>query len=94
MDNYEAIMKMSREQLEYFLDDVYCTGLNNGMYAARQPEGKADEILDINPFSKKWLAESAEPATLCAESDDGEDYLLKAFVEAALRNAGIDVEKS
>ena len=32
MDNYEAIMKMDREHLAAFLDDVYVTGLNNGIY--------------------------------------------------------------
>lgn len=30
MDNYEAIMKMDREHLAAFLDDVYVTGLVNG----------------------------------------------------------------
>ena len=29
MDNYEAIKKMSKQQLENFLDGVYCTGLND-----------------------------------------------------------------
>ena len=43
MDNYTAIMKMSKNQLEAFLDDVYCTGLNNGMYASEHPE--KDDIL-------------------------------------------------
>ena len=39
---------MSKKQLENFLDGVYCTGLNDGMYATRLPEDKADEILAKN----------------------------------------------
>lgn len=94
MDNYEAIRKMSREQLEAFLDDVYCAGLNNGMYAARQPEGAADDILDKNPFDAAWLSGDAEPATLCEKAEDGDAYLLDALTEAVIRNAGIDAPQS
>ena len=90
MDNYEAILKMSREQLEVFLDNVYCTGLNNGMYFSRQPEGQANELLDENPFDITWLKKDAECATLCTECDDGDEYLLEALVESVVRNAGID----
>lgn len=89
MDNYSAILKMNRIQLEAFLDDVYCTGLNNGLYAARQPDGD-DEILDRNPFDKDWLTAAAEPATLCAECEDGDTYLLEAYAQAVIRNAGLD----
>ncbi len=90
MDNYEAIRKMSREQLEAFLDDVYCAGLNNGMYAARQTKDAAVEILDKNPFDAAWLSGDAEPATLCEKAEDGGAYLLDALTEAVIRNAGID----
>lgn len=89
MDNYAAIMKMNREQMEEFLDNVYCAGLNNGMYAARQASGE-DEILDFNPFDMEWLGRDAEPATLCIECEDGDRYVLDALVQAVLRNAGID----
>lgn len=93
MDNYEAIMKMNREQLEGFLDCVYCAGLNNGMYYQRQPEGTAEELLDINPFDKAWLESEAEPATICAECEDGDEDMLEAYAEAVLRNAGISQEQ-
>lgn len=93
MNNYEAIMKMSPEQIEAFLDSVYCAGLNNGMYFVRQPEGQADEILDENPFDMKWLKDDAEPATMCLKCDDGDEYLLEAYAEAVLRNAGIDTNQ-
>lgn len=88
MDNYEAIMKMDRAQLEIFLDNVYCAGLNNGMYATRLTDDEADKILEVNPFDMKWLTDDAEPATLCVKSDDDE-YLLNALVKAVFRNAEI-----
>lgn len=81
---------MSREQLEAFLDDVYCAGLNNGMCAARQTKDAAVEILDKNPFDAAWLSGDAEPATLCEKAEDGGAYLLDALTEAVIRNAGID----
>ena len=94
MNNYEAIMKMNYEQLEAFLDSVYCAGLNNGMYFSRQPEGQADEILDENPFDMVWLKDDAEPATMCFKFGDGDEYLLEAYAEAVLRNAGIDANQN
>lgn len=92
MDNYTAIMKMNRKQLEMFLDDVYCTGLNNGMYAAEHPEN--DEILADFPFDEKWLSADAEPATLCPGGEDSDGYLTDIFVQSAIRNAGIDILES
>lgn len=88
MDNYTAIMKMTREQLEGFLDSVYCAGLNDGMYVQRQPDCD-DGLLDVNPFDSEWLSSDAEKATLCEKCDDGDEYILEALVEAVLRNAGI-----
>lgn len=91
MDNYEAIMKMSRKQLADFLDDVYVTGLNTGMYAAtREKEEERDAVLDEFPYDEKWLASDAEAATLCKEAEDGDDYVLEASAKAALRLAGIE----
>ena len=94
MDNYEAIMKMDREHLAAFLDDVYVTGLNNGMYAASlQDEEKQDAVLDEFPYGEEWLAEEAESATLYKHSEDGDEYILNASVAATLRMAGIEEEK-
>lgn len=90
MDNYEAIMKMSRDQLEDFLDGVYCTGLNDGMFATRLPEDKADEILAKNPYGGEWLSTPAEKAVLQDNPKDEEKYMLDALAAAVLRNAGID----
>lgn len=92
MDNYTAIMKMSKKQLEMFLDDVYCTGLNNGMYASEHPEN--DDILVDFPFNEKWLSADAEPATLCPEGEDGDGYLTEFFAQSAIRHAGIDITES
>lgn len=93
MDNYEAIMKMDREHLAAFLDDVYVTGLNNGMYAAAQSEEAQDQILDEFPYGEEWLAATAEDATLYKRADDGDVYLLNASVAATLRVAGITAVK-
>ena len=92
MDNYAAIMKMSKKQLEAFLDDVYCTGLNNGMYASEHPEN--DDMLSDFPFNEKWLSADAEHATLCPEGEDGDGYLTEFFAQSAIRHAGIDITES
>ncbi len=94
MDNYEAIMKMDREHLAAFLDDVYVTGLNNGMYAAtRDSEEEQDSILDEFPYGEEWLSEAAENATLYKHSEDGDAYLLNASVAATLRITGIEANE-
>ena len=85
-------MKMSKKQLEMFLDDVYCTGLNNGMYASEHPEN--DDILADFPFNEKWLSTDAELATLCPEGEDGDGYLMEFFAQSAIRHAGIDITES
>ena len=94
MDNYEAIMKMDREHLDAFLDDVYVTGLNNGMYAAtRDSEEEQYSVLGEFPYGEKWLSEAAENATLYKHSADGDEYLLNASVAATLRIAGIEANE-
>ena len=89
MNNYEAIRNMTAEQMESFLDQVYLTGLNTGMYAARHEED--EEILDINPFDTTWLMSPAEKAT-AAVADEEDGYLLDALMESVLRSAGISWE--
>ena len=89
MQNYEAIMKMSIHQLEAFLDEVYCAGLNMGLYAARLKEMESDNILDVNPFSVEWLIDEAEPAVLPSNTVDDQRECLTAFVKAVLLNAHI-----
>lgn len=89
MKNYEAIMKMSILQLEAFLDEVYCAGLNIGLYAARLKETEPDDILDVNPFSVEWLMDEAEPAVLPSNTVNDQRECLKAFVKAVLLNAHI-----
>ena len=90
MDNYEAIMKMSREQLENFLDGVYCTGLNDGMFTTRLPEDEADKISAKNPYGEEWLSAPAEKAVLQNNPKDEEKYMLDSLAASVLRNAGID----
>ena len=82
MCNFEQIQIMTLEELEDFLDQVYLTGLNNGMYAQRTDD---DEILEDNPFGISWLNEEVEDAL----RPEAEDEILTVYAQAVLRNAGI-----
>lgn len=86
MNNYEAIIRMTWNAMENFLDQVYLAGFNTGMYAARQED---TELLDCNPFNAHWLADTAEKAATGEVDDEGDRYMLNALVEAIFRNAGI-----
>ena len=89
MTNYEAIMKMPIRQLEAFLDEVYCAGLNNGMYAAGLDDEESMDILGDNPFSVEWLIDKAEPAVLPDNPLCDEHECLNALVKAIFRSTGI-----
>lgn len=82
MTNYEAILKMNRDRMERFLDQVYLSGVNIGTYAASNND---DSILDDNPFDAAWLADAAEAATAVG-TKDGDEYVLNALVKAVLIN--------
>lgn len=84
MDNYKAIISMDRDTLEKLLDQIYCTGLNNGLYAAKQSENEKADLLSENPFDAAWLSASAED-----ELVDVDECILDALAKAVLRNAGI-----
>lgn len=84
--NYDAIIKMQPDHMEHFLDQVYLTGLNTGMYAATNDD---DSVLDDNPFDATWLVAEAEKATAVGFVDDGDEFMLNALTEAVLRSAGI-----
>ena len=86
MNNYKAILAMSPERMEAFLDQVYLTGLNTGIYAAIHED---DASLDNNPFDAIWLDSSAEEATTAGLDETGDEYMLNALVTAILRSAGI-----
>ena len=66
MTNYEAIIHMTRDAMENFLDRVYLAGINNGMYAAQHEDSS---ILDDNPFDAQWLAapQRKQPQTKTAK---------------------------
>lgn len=87
--NYDCIKKMSISQMEVFLDEIYCVGLNTGMYASRMNDA---DVLEENPFSFEWLLDKAEPAVLPTNTIDDERECLNAFVKAALRNAEIEYD--
>ena len=95
MDNFDAIKRMDKTQLETFLDQVYLTGVNSGMYAATLSNDSEEQVmlLDENPFSEKWLSSEAEQATMGAMAEDGCEYCLDALATAVLRGAGISVSE-
>ena len=86
MNNYAAILAMTPERMEQFLDQVYLAGLNTGMYAAAHND---DSVLDNNPFDATWLLSDAEEATAKGFDETGDEYMLKALVQAILQSAGI-----
>lgn len=91
MENYDAIKRMSKAELEAFLDQIYLTGLNTGMYAATLPNDSEEQalLLDENPFSDKWLSGEAEKAMLEITAEDGDNYILDALAVAVFRSAGV-----
>ncbi len=94
MQNYEAIMKMTLPQLEAFLDEVYCAGLNTGLYAARLENAESCDIPDENPFSVEWLTDEAEPAVLSSNRNREDKEYLNALAKAILRNADIEYDSN
>lgn len=90
MTNYEAIIRMTPERMEQFLDQVYLTGLNNGMYVAKHDD---DEILDLNPCDDCWVAALTKEVTEFGFDEEGDEYMLYALVEAIFRNAGIPISE-
>ena len=86
MNNYTAILAMTPERMEQFLDQVYLAGLNTGMYAATHDD---DTVLDNNPFDATWLSADAEEATAKGFDETGAEYMLNALVQAILQSAGI-----
>lgn len=90
--NYDAIRNMSLDEMAVFLDYVYTTGLNNGLYAAQsQDNDEHDSLLDSTPYDKEWLSDNAEEATEKVFDDNGDAFLPNAFVKATFRCAGIDI---
>lgn len=89
MNNYDAILKMTPKQMRTFLDHVYLTGMNNGLYMARLDDEEADEF-DPECYTLGWLFSPAEDATSKVFAEDGDAYLPQALTEAIFRNAGID----
>ena len=104
MDNYNGIIKMNREELAALLDEIYITGLNNGMYAALlTDQDKQMAVLGESPFNESWLASDAEPAVLSGcfavkmaktIKIPDEEYVLKANAKSVLRLAGIEANNN
>ena len=91
MNNHAAIISMTPERMEQFLDQVYLSGVKTGMYAATHDD---DSVLDDNPFNAAWLSAPAEEATSKGFDETGDEYMLNALIEAILRTAGISPEEA
>lgn len=95
MSNLDAIKNMSLDEMAYFLDCVYATGLNDGIYFAKlSDKGDDSDVLDECPYSEEWLSDEAEKATRCVFSDDGDANLPDFFVKAVFRVAGLDYDNT
>ena len=92
MTNYEAIKRMTPEQMEIFLDNVYLTGMNNALYLSRLTEDEA-AAFHYETYDHPWLVSEAEEATKYVFDDDGETYMPFYLVKAIYRNAGIDMDE-
>ena len=90
MNNHEAIVAMSPDRMEQFLDQVYLAGLNTGMYAATHDD---DSVLDHNPFDSAWLTSRAEEATAVGFDESGDEYMLNALIKAILLSAGLSEDE-
>lgn len=88
VSNYEAIKNMSPEEMAYFLDCVYTTGINDGTYSADHENDY--DIMCNCPYNKKWLASPAEDATRYVFAEDNDEYIPDALVKSILRVAGIN----
>ena len=71
MTNYEAIINLTPELLEKFLDQVFLTGFNTGYQSLVDPD-----IHDGNPFNTDWLNAEAEEFHNLVEDDAGEDLII------------------
>lgn len=89
MTNYDAIRSMDPERLSCILDQIYLTGLNVGMLTVND-ESAGD--LENNPFDAEWLYAPAEKATAIGFDEEGDEYLLKALVDAILKNINTSLE--
>ena len=92
MTNYEAIKRMTMEQLEIFLDHVYLTGMNNALYLSQLTEDEANDF-QYETYDHLWLVSEAEEATKYVFDDDGETFMPYYLVKAISRNAGIGVDE-
>jgi len=88
-NNFNAIINMTFKEMLVFLDLVYLTGFNNGMYAGlysdELSEDEARVLLDKRPYDNSWLRTLAEDATLRVFDDNGNAYVTDAFVESVSR---------
>ena len=64
MTNFEAMQKMTPDQLAIILDNIFITGMNNARFADTLPEGSGfqAEVEKEQPYNEQWLNAPAEHA--------------------------------
>ncbi|MDO5650329.1 MAG: hypothetical protein Q4G11_06965 [Gallicola sp.] len=88
MNNYEAILQMTPEEMAIFLDQVYLTGLNYANYVSTHVSEDEKLDMDQEPFDLLWLESEADKATAeVFDSKDGEMYMLPQLVDAICKVA-------
>lgn len=87
MTNYDAILKMDPNKMAMFLNHVYLTGANDGIFSMAHEDTDLSELPD-NPYEQAWLSKEADEATIIVYDDDGEMYLPDELAHSILRNAG------
>lgn len=86
MTNHEAILAMDIDKLGVFLNHIYLTGVNNGVFAMSHEEEDLAKLTE-NPYGSEWLKSEADDATTIVYDESGELYLPDELVQSILRNA-------
>ena len=89
MKNYDAIITLSPEYLEKFLDQVFLTGFNTGYQSLIDPD-----LSNENRFNSNWLNEEVEEHPLLVENETGESLIIKPLAEIVMRIMEFDIEST
>jgi len=87
MKNFEAIINLSPEHLEKFLDQVFLTGFNTGYQSLVDPD-----IHDGNPFNVEWLNNDVEEHPFLVEDGAGESLIIEPLAKVASRIVEFNTE--
>lgn len=82
MKYYEAIINLSLENMEKFLDQVFLTGFNSGHQSLVDIE-----IDDENPFNSAWLNVEVDCSPALVEDEAGESLIIEQLAALIIRMA-------